>query len=103
MNDAADRPDYDFAGNVTLKAYALVDGVAATTSIYDMKANLQFSASVTKNGKEVTILSDAKKPFSVLLVGETAVSTNKNAKLTHTEKGTLVFFEAGCDCIITLE
>ena len=103
MNDAANKPDYDFADGVTLKAYALVDGVAATTAVYDMKANLQFTASVTKNCKEITINADAKKPFSVLLVGETACAASGNAKLTQTEKGTLVSFEAGCECIVTLE
>ncbi len=103
MNDAANKPDYDFADGVTLKAYALVDGIAATTTVYDMKANLQFTASITKDGKEIVIKTDAKKPFSVLLVGETAAAANGDAKLTQTEKGTLVSFSAGCECKVTLE
>lgn len=65
VNTAADRPDYDYADNVTFRIYEPSD---CTTTVYDMKANADTTISVRKSGNELTITITGTKKCNVELV-----------------------------------
>ena len=65
VNTAADRPDYDYADNVTFRVYEPSD---CTTTVYDMKANADTTISVRKSGNELTITITGTKKCNVELV-----------------------------------
>ena len=65
VNPDADRPDYDYADNVTFRVYEPSD---CTTTVYDMKANADTTISVRKSGNELTITITGTKKCNVELV-----------------------------------
>ena len=65
VNTAADRPDYDYADNVTFRIYEPSD---CTTTVYDMKANADTTISVRKSGNELTITITGTKKCNIELV-----------------------------------
>ena len=65
VNTDADRPDYDYADNVTFRVYEPSD---CTTTVYDMKANADTTISVRKSGNELTITITGTKKCNVELV-----------------------------------
>lgn len=65
VNTDADRPDYDYADNVTFRVYEPSD---CTTTVYDMKANADTTISVRKSGNELTIVITGSKKCNVELV-----------------------------------
>lgn len=104
VNDNAAVADYDFADGVTLKAYALNEGITASTLVYDAKANLDLAAHMTKQGKEIKVCVETNKPFSVLLVGETGVSVScEDVTLANPTEGTLVSAKSGCEFIVVVK
>ena len=70
MGACDDKPDYDYPDGAELRVYALVDGQAAETTVYDMKQNAALHVTVVKNGSTITIQSDGNggKPYTVRLV-----------------------------------
>ena len=103
VNENASVADYDFADGVTLKAYALTDGVTASTCIYDTKANLDLTATITRSGNEIKVSVDTKKPFSVLLANEEGVSVSGGVMLENTPEGALISAKSGCKFVVTLK
>lgn len=73
-------PEYDYADNVLLRIFALEDGKEASTEVYDMDGNLEFTAKAVKEGNKITIKTDAKKPYKVELVNA-SISSVTGAKL----------------------
>lgn len=71
-----DKPDYDYADGVELRAYALSDGVKAETTVYGMAQNAELHVSVVKDGAKITIQAEnvSGKPYTVKLVGVQALS-----------------------------
>lgn len=70
VGEDGSRPDYDYAKNVTIKAYMLKDGVPAKTVVYGMEQTADTTVVITKNGEEIQIDAKAEKPYSILLVNE---------------------------------
>ncbi len=87
-----DRPDYDYADGVKLRIYALQDGVTAESVVYDMKQNADLSVSAVKNGSQITIKTQAAKPYTVRLVNVTAKGAD-GASVTMDGKDTVL---SGC-------
>ena len=67
-----DKPDYDYAQDVTVKVYALVEGKEAQTVVYGMDQTEETVVSVLKKDGKVTVKVSAEKPCKVVLVNMTA-------------------------------
>lgn len=80
VNTDADRPDYDYADNVTFRVYEPAD---CSTTVYDMKTNADTTISVKKSGNELTIVITGSKKCNVELINMTT-----DANLTGLDAGT---------------
>ena len=81
--------DYDYADGVTLELYALSDGKSASCTLSTGDGTGKaLSVTVRREGAELVVTANGSKPWTLLLVGETA--TSADAELSQTERGTLV-------------
>lgn len=69
-----EKPDYDYAEGVELRAYALENGVEAATTVYGMDAKATLNASFLRKDNRITITVDTSKNYTVRLVNIKAVS-----------------------------
>ena len=79
------KPEYDYANNVLLKVYELVEGVEATTEVYNEKAEKELSAHILKQNNEITIHVDTCKPYKVFLNGITEIASISGATISNNE------------------
>ena len=64
------RPDYDYADQVTIKAYALQEGKEAKTVVYNMNQIEDTVVAVKKENGKVKIHVEAEKPCRIVLVNQ---------------------------------
>lgn len=64
------RPDYDYADQVTIKAYALQEGKEAKTVVYHMNGTVDTAVTVKKENGRVNIHVEAEKPCRIVLVNQ---------------------------------
>lgn len=104
VGDVDTKPDYDYANNVTLKVFELVDGKEASTVVYNMNTEVDLTATALKTGKEIKITVDATKPYKVFLNGVFDVASVSGATATTCDKGTTFVPEAGAnEILVTLK
>ena len=84
-----DKPDYDYAQDVTVKAYALVEGKEAQTIVYGMDQDEETVVSVLKKDGKITVKVEAEKPCKVVLVNVTA--SGDGAEVQGAD--TVIYFE----------
>jgi alpha-D-xyloside xylohydrolase len=86
-----DRPDYDYADEVTLQVYELAEGSHAPVVIRDMAGKVDVTFNVTRSGKTITILRQGNaKPWQVLLAGVPRVSAVEGGASESTPQGVLI-------------
>lgn len=67
MGKQDDRPDYDYTDGLELHVYQLAEGQTVTVKIPDLKGQLAATYTVTmKNGK-AEVVTDSKKPYTVVV------------------------------------
>ena len=67
MGKQDDRPDYDYTDGLELHVYQLAEGQTVTVKIPDLKGKLAATYTVTmKNGK-AEVVTDSKKPYTVVV------------------------------------
>lgn len=86
---ADNRPDYDYAEGVELRAYALKDGEAARVIVSGMDNRVALTGSIMKNGAEIQMDIDTQKAYSVKLVNVKATSA-KNCVIEVVGNDTIV-------------
>ena len=84
-----DRPDYDYADGVTLRAHRLPDGADVTTIVPDPSGATAGTFRTTRSGDAVTVSTDAPGEWQLLLVGESDVGAD-GGEAAHHEHGVLV-------------
>ena len=74
------RPDYDYADQVTIKAYALQEGREAKTVVYDMNQIEDTVVTVKKENGKMKIHVEAEKTCRIVLVNQlvTAVENSES-------------------------
>lgn len=102
VNDSGKTADYDYADHVTLKVYALTDGIEASTVVYSMKSKVDLTATAIKHGKTIKICLNGKKACSILLVNETVANVSEGT-IEQTSMGSRIVLNAGCDITVTLQ
>lgn len=81
--------EYDFADGVTLELYALGDGQSARCTLATSDGTgTGLSVSVRREGAELIVTAETDKPWQLLIVGETA--TSSDSAVSQTERGALV-------------
>lgn len=73
-----DNAVYDYAANVTLKAYELKDQQSSKTTVYDEQKNVALTVELVKKGNTITADVTASKPYSIVLVNVTNVTSVEN-------------------------
>jgi alpha-D-xyloside xylohydrolase len=87
----ADRPDYDFADGVTLRAYELADGATVTTEVPDLRGVADAVFAVARAGSTVTAeRTTGTKPWRLLLVNVKAVAGIEGGTAEITGDGALI-------------
>lgn len=96
-----ERPDYDHADGVTVKAYALTEGKEASTVVYGMDQTVETVVCVVKKDGKVMVKVQAEKSCEVVLVNVRAIG--ENAKVQG--KDTVISFEKSGEvcCILADE
>jgi alpha-D-xyloside xylohydrolase len=86
-----DRPDYDYAGGVTLRAYHLADGASVTTTIPTTTGEVACTFRTARQGDTVRVEADGAPPaWRLLLVGVEAVESVSGGTATRHEQGILI-------------
>lgn len=82
------RPDYDYADNVSLHLFELEEGATAQAVIYDLKGNVDLTVEATrKDGKIHVRAEQVSKPWHVVLRGIGQVASVEGAASVVTEDG----------------
>jgi len=84
------RPDYEFAEEVTLRVYQLMDGIPAKANLPDLKGRHALTVTATRNEKKIDVNVDGKGSWKLMLVGDEKVSSVSGGSATLTEQGTLI-------------
>ncbi len=84
-----DKPDYDYADGVELRVYTLKDGEPAETTVYGMDNQVALTASVKREGRNISFSVETDKPFTIRLVNVQATSAN-GAEYTVVGNDTIV-------------
>ena len=90
----ADRPDYEYADGVTLHAHRLPEGADVTTIVPDVSGATAATFRTARRGDVVTVETDARGDWQLLLVGERIVEVDGGTAVDH-EHGVLVCTTGG--------
>ena len=100
MGSRNDNAVYDYADNVTLRLYALQDGIQAHTTVYSEDNQPVLTAHITRQGSTYHIHADSPKPCRIALI-------NAGIPITSThpyqmQDGTpTISLQAGADITVT--
>jgi alpha-D-xyloside xylohydrolase len=99
-----DRPDYDYADQVTLRVYPFVEGTHKTVSIPNPSGETACKFDITYQDAKFSIIPDRDgKPWQVELVGIQKVVAVEGGSFTETKSGTQVVPDSpGTKLLITL-
>jgi alpha-D-xyloside xylohydrolase len=97
-------PEANQTDDLTLRAYEIPEGGAATASIFTPNAGAETSFEVRRAGRTVTARRKGNaKRWKLLLVGVTSVSSVQGGKAESNEMGTLIAAGDGDSLTCTLE
>ena len=91
-----DRPDYDYADHVTLKAYRLPEGKEVSTAVYDMEGKPELFATLKKMDGEIHVSVNAQKPCTLCLVQENILSAGGYA-VEHIGQNSVIALNGSAD------
>ena len=87
------KPEYDYANDVTLKVFQLIEGIQAKTDVYNMAAEVELTVSVQKDGNKITIKVQnygEGKPYKIYLHDIKNVASVDNATFSLGEQGATI-------------
>lgn len=94
------RPDYDYAQDVTVKAYCLKESEETITIVYGMDKTAETTVSVKKEAGKISVHVEAQKPCKVVLAAEN-VDAVDGAAWKMQDGDCVVSFENGGDAVCT--
>ncbi|MGN1193700.1 MAG: alpha-xylosidase [Dorea sp.] len=98
VGSVGNRPDYDYAQDVTVKAYALQEGKKTSTTVYGMDQEEETVVTVLKEKGSIRISVQAQKPCKVILVYEEAESV-QGADWQMQDEGCVICVEKDAEII----
>lgn len=93
---------YNYADCVTLKVYALVDGVECSTNVYDEKSKLSLKATAIKENGYITIRVDSKLPYTIQLINVESNNVETNGSVEVKDNMTCITLVKGETSVIQL-
>jgi len=97
------KPDYDYADNVTLHLFELEDGATATAVIHDLNGQPQATATAVRTGSTIEISYEgAGKPWQVVLRGIEQAAAVEGADPQQTSEGLKLVPASGQKIIVKL-
>ena len=83
------KADYDYAEDVQLKVYELVNNKETGTTVYGMDRSKELEVTIIKNDSQIIIKADATKAYSLRFVN-LLINEASNASVTFDGKDTIV-------------
>lgn len=83
-----EQPEYDYADDVTVQAFELLEAVESTTQIHNSRGGVELDVQVSRAGSVVeSVFRCSGKPWKLLLRGVTGCSRVEGGRARVTEKG----------------
>lgn len=89
MGSADNKPDYDYADNVTLHLFKIREGASVTTVIPDLSGQPAATFAVRRSGSAYTVETDSIKPYSVAVHGVRSIVC-ESSPVTKDDSGALL-------------
>ncbi|WP_127498255.1 alpha-xylosidase [Paenibacillus glycanilyticus] len=97
------KPDYDYADNVTLHLFELEDGATAKAVIHDLNGQPQATATATRTGSTIEISYEGTgKPWQAVLRGIAQAAAVEGAESQQTSEGLKLVPASGQKIIVKL-
>ncbi|MGN7309412.1 alpha-xylosidase, partial [Bacillus subtilis] len=94
------KPDYDFADNVSLHLFELADGNSAQAVVVNQSAEQELVVSVSRNGSVLEVRAEgAGKPWNIVLRGMESVSSVEGGSQASGANGVVVTAAAGASSL----
>lgn len=100
-----ERPDYDYADNVTLYIFEPIEGKESICEVYSLKKEVELKIKLLKenNKTKINIEKDSGKPYSIILFDNFKVQKVIGGEIEKTEKGIKIIPNKGVKEIIIEE
>ncbi|MEM1574212.1 MAG: hypothetical protein QXY96_07045, partial [Candidatus Methanomethylicaceae archaeon] len=100
-----ERPDYDYADNVTLYIFEPIEGKESICEVYSLKKEVELKIKLLKenNKTKINIEKDLGKPYSIILFDNFKVQKVIGGEIEKTEKGIKIIPNKGVKEIIIEE
>jgi len=86
-----DRPDYDYAENITLQVYELAEGVHTPVEIRAMTGKVELTFDVTRSSNVINVHRQGRSTtWQILLVGISSIKAVEGGTVESTPQGVLV-------------
>jgi alpha-D-xyloside xylohydrolase len=90
------RPDFDYADNVTFHLFELEDGGTARAVVHDLQGNPTLAVTASRSGSVIEIAAEgAVKPWHVVLRGIGSAQSIDGASAENTPQGLRLSPSAG--------
>jgi alpha-D-xyloside xylohydrolase len=95
------KSDYDFAEDVVLHLFELEDRKTTTTTVRNMKSEVELEVSATRNGNKITVTNEVntRKPWSLIIRGISKVTSVVGGVHEETVLGAKITPEYGVEII----
>ncbi|MHA7581373.1 alpha-xylosidase [Paenibacillus vandeheii] len=94
------KPDYDFADNVSLHLFELADGNSAQAVVVNQSAEQELVVNVSRNGSVLEVRAEgAGKPWNIVLRGMESVSSVEGGSQASGANGVVVTAAAGASSL----
>ena len=84
---------YDYSDQLTISAYELPDMVEKSTYVYDNQGNIVVSIAMLRNGGDLTIQLETKKPVMIHLINYNTTTSVSNATFQILGNNTIITAE----------
>lgn len=95
VGENKEKPDYDYANNVTLHVFEPQEGKNISCEVYNQQRKIELKINLIKENNiiKIEVEKDSGKPYSILLFNINGIKDVKGGKLEKTEKGTKIIPE----------
>ncbi|WP_153465441.1 alpha-xylosidase [Sediminibacillus terrae] len=103
MGKTNDRPDYDYADDVSFAIYQLNDGQKANAAVTDSTGRSKGKIEATRKGSQITITTDMESlSYSVVLKGMDSLTSVSSGDLEKLADGMCIRLKDSKEVVLTL-
>ncbi|HVZ63171.1 MAG TPA: alpha-xylosidase [Lacunisphaera sp.] len=96
-----DRPDYDYAADLTFRIFAMADGATATCEVPDLQGAGAATCTVRRSGRQLNVALSGRTPSSwrVQLAGHASATSTAVASISADPLGVIISAPAGSSAL----